>query len=224
MAYDSLEERIERLEAVHEIQNVYGRYMFSHLQGPSMLKKPEFFAMKTPGLAVEIDNWGVFRGPDQVEKLYIGGGHGDSTREEPGVMFEHDLTTPVIEVAKDCKTAKGVWLSPGFATTYVDENGKFADKEHGKLRAMWRWIRVACDFVKEDGKWKMWKYHVYGTFFADFYKSWVDFQPPGVGQLKELGAEPTTYHHPYSPDTARELIPSAPEPYETWDEPTDYMP
>lgn len=30
-----------------------------------------------------------------------------------GILPVHSLTTPVIEVAADGKTARGVWISPG---------------------------------------------------------------------------------------------------------------
>jgi len=213
MAYDSLEERIARLEAINEINNLVGKYQVRHISGPNLATTPELFALKTSGVSAEIAGWGYFEGPDQVKALYETG-HGDTTKEHPGEMFEHDMTTPMIEVAKDGKTAKGVWFSPGFATGVQD----------GKPIAHWRWGKYSAAFVKEDGKWKIWKWHWYGTFFADYYKSWVDYQPPSRKPIKELNPGPTLYHKEYSPDTVRDPIPPAPEPYETWDEAPDWRP
>ncbi|MFC1901536.1 nuclear transport factor 2 family protein [Chloroflexota bacterium] len=214
MAYDSLEEKVERLEAIIEIQNLVGKYQIVHIPGPTLLKTLELFALKTPGVSAEISNWGYFEGADQVRALYEKG-HGDTTKEHPGMMFEHDMTTPIIEVAKDGKTSMGIWFSPGLATM---------PDSSGKLLAQWRWGKYAAAFAKEDGKWKIWKWHWYGTFFADYYKSWVDYQPTQRPPIKELNPKTTLYHNEYSPTGIREPIPPAPEPYETWNKPADWRP
>ena len=220
MAAESLEEKIvrlekeiERIDAYRQVQNVMGKYMNRHIDGRKIATTPELFALKTPGVSAEIADWGYFEGPDQVKALYEKG-HGDTTKEHPGVMYEHDMTTPIIEVARDCKTAKAVWFSPGNATGYIN----------GKLTAQWRWGKYHAAFIKEDGKWKIWKWHWYGTFFADFYKSWVDYQPTGRGLIKELNPKLPLYHNEYSPTGIREPIPPAPEPYESSDELINWRP
>jgi hypothetical protein len=53
------------------------------------------------------------------------------------MIAEHCLTSPVIQVAKDGKTAKAIWFSPG-----VEGN-------------QWAYGKYAIDFVKEDGQWKI---------------------------------------------------------------------
>ncbi|MFC1901474.1 nuclear transport factor 2 family protein [Chloroflexota bacterium] len=213
---EAAQESVKRLEAIHDIQNVMGRYMALHVPGPLWNEKLKLFALKTPGVAVEIDNWGVFEGADQVKACYEIG-HFDLTKEHPGLFWEHDLTTPIIEVAGDGKTAKAVWFCPGVATRPEWDNPE-------KLKAFWRWLKIAAAFAKEDGKWKLWKYHVYGTFFADFYKSWVDYPVASRGLVKELNPKPPTYYNPYRPDAIMEPIPAAPEPYDTWDLPIEGMP
>jgi len=231
MAKRSLEERIQRLEeineaqkkenerlkAVYEIQNVMGRYEYLHM-AEMHDETAELFALKTPGVKAEMV-FGVFEGAAGIKRLYgpthrFMEGMGDRT----GQMHIHTLTTPVIEVAGDGKTAKAVWFSPGV------ETGR--NVETKQLEASWGWCRYGCDFIKEDGKWKIWHLHVYGIFFAPYDKSWIEApQHPNMDFLPDkLKADrPPTYNWEYKPTGFTELVPAPPEPYETWDESTSYI-
>jgi hypothetical protein len=63
----------------------------------------------------------------------------------------HTQETPVIEVAGDGKTAKGIWYSIGLAVRgSVDENGNTS------VGTGWMWEKYGVDFIKEDGGWKIW--------------------------------------------------------------------
>jgi hypothetical protein len=202
-----LEREVERLKAVHEIQNLASKYMQIH-DPTSLHRSWELFALKQPDVSVEIAMWGVFVGAESIKRLYEEG-HG---KAEPGTMFEHDLTTPMIEVAEDCQTAKGLWLSPGHETPLQD----------GKLRPKWMWGKFGADFIKEDGEWKIWHYHWYDTFMTPFETSWVD-NPPPPRQVTPQSAsgikadKPTTVRSTYYPEDIRSTIPWIPEPYKTWD-------
>ena len=66
-----------------------------------------------------------------------------------------------VEVAKDGKTAKGVWLSPGHESCYIPDFSKFPDWKKGdplpeNLEIMssceWAWSKYYVDFIKEDGE------------------------------------------------------------------------
>jgi hypothetical protein len=213
MAKKSLEERIQRLEDIHEIQNLMGREQFMHTAGMHR-ETLELFAQKTPGVRVEVDSWGIYEGTEGIRRVGIGV-HGYHEKDHIGSMMMHTLTTPVIEVAGDGKTAKAVWISPGHETMLVE----------GKLQAYWAWCKYGVDFVKEDGKWKIWHSHVYAIFRCPYETSWVEMPdvptPPVPDELKP--DRPGTYHHPYSTTTAPDYVPAPPEPYETWDEATAYV-
>jgi hypothetical protein len=223
---ESLEERIDRLEKialnaekmarhardVQEISNLMGRQVFMHEAGLDPTFADTIFARKTPGVTWEVANFGKFEGEEIRQSL---GWHSRETYPI-GSMFEHNLASPVIEVAGDGKTAKGVWMSPGHET--------MPDDKTGQHRAHWCWSKYGCDFVKEDGEWKFWHYHVYAVFRTPFEKSWVD--PESTEREAETNAEvskmlgkpgTTTYHHPYSTKTLPELVPEPPVPYETFD-------
>jgi len=217
MAKKSLEERIQRIEDIHEIQNLMSRYEYLHTAGLQD-ETAELFAKKTPGVRGEIANWGVYEGVQGIRRLYPGL-HKYLEGDPTGNMFMHALTTPVIEVAGDGKTAKGVWISPGHETKEVE----------GKLRAIWCWIKYGNDFVKEDGKWKIWHLHVYGIFVTPYEKNWIE----GSGEIPvdissrvpdELKADRSATHPfwLYSPTKTTENVPAPPEPYETFDEKAAY--
>jgi hypothetical protein len=137
-----------------------------------------------------------------------------------GVQILHTLTTPVIEVAEDRETAKGIWLSPGFVTAPVD----------GKLQAFWHWDRYAIDFAREDGKWKIWHLWVGKEFSTPYEKSWVDaaldptptIQLDAVPDFPKPNAPSLRPYDGYSPNAVAQLIPRPPEPYGTFKETFSY--
>jgi hypothetical protein len=205
-----LEKEVERLQAINEIQILVGKYAVLHTPKTFKTVPETLFALKQPDVSVEIAMWGVYVGAEQIKTLY------DKLHDEPlvGTMFEHQFTTPMIRVAGDGQTAKGVWFSPGHETPIRD----------GKPQAFWCWGKYAADFIKEDGKWKIWHWHFYDTFMVPYGTSWVDVERP-KGDMVAMDPRfaqyppdrPTTFRSSYSKTGVREPIPACPEPYETWD-------
>ena len=62
----------------------------------------------------------------------------------------------MIEVAGDGKTAKGVWIGIGFVAR--------TDAQTGEAQCFWEWGKYGVDFIKEDGVWKFWHFHIYRIF------------------------------------------------------------
>jgi hypothetical protein len=210
-----LKKQVQVLEDTRQIANLMGRYIYLH----EVQRDPEFpdtmYAIKTPGVSAEVAHFGAYVGEAEVRRLYTPSPGADDMKK--GTLFTHPLTTPVIEVAGDGKTAKGIWMSPGY------ETGK--DPKTGKLNACWAYTKYGCDFAKEGGKWKVWHYHVYRMFMTPFNVPWTEEweakQPPMEGPTPRP-TKPTTYDHPYSTTTERELVPAPPEPYETFSETFSY--
>lgn len=213
---------IQMLKDIHEIQNLMGRYIYLH----ELNRDPEFpdtmYARKTPGVSAEVATGGCYVG-EGIRKMFAPmpgmapGGH-------KGGLFTHPLTTPVIEVAGDSKTAKGVWISPGYETGGQDPKTK-------KPIACFVYTKYGVDFVKEDSVWKVWHYHVYRVFMTPWNVPFTDEWEKNVREkmMGKFGGErkpdiPTTADNPYSVDTARELLPAPPEPYETFSETFSYGP
>jgi len=205
-----LQKEIQRLKDLLEVQEVMSRDM--HLHTANLHKEcwEKLFTHKAPDVSAEIASGGRVEGQEAVKNLYC-----DllprSVKNPVGFMFVHSLDTPSIQIAGDGKTAKGVWFSPGHET--INDNGK--------IQALWCWSYFGTDFIKEDGKWKMWHYHCYAMFKTPFEKSWVESSPEPVPPAEEesftFQNKPSTYYNPYTPTSIRELIPAPPEPYETFD-------
>jgi hypothetical protein len=215
MAKRSLEERIQRLEDIHEIENLMGRHEYLHTAALNA-EDAELFAKKTPGVGIEIADWGVYEGTEAIKRFHLEVLQ-YAAKDAAGILAIHTLSTPVIEVAGDGKTAKAVWISPGLET--------MPDAE-GRLTAYWVWAKYGVDFVKEDGQWKFWHLHLYSLFACPYDKSWVEApEHPALQPLPdELKPDrPTTYHQEYSPKRAPEYVPAPPEPYESWDDSMSYI-
>lgn len=212
----SMEEKVQYLWDINEIQKVMGRYSFLHTAGMHR-ECVDLFATKTPGLRIEMA-WGIYEGPNAAERCYVvdhintEGQYGDEARK--GQMHIHTLTTPVIEIAGDGKTAKGVWVSPGVESAIIE----------GKAEANWGWCKYGVDFVKEDSQWKIWHLHVYGIFFTPYDVPWTEAKMPdwGADMFQRSHDKPPTAQYEYAPDKPMELAPAPPEPYETFDETTAY--
>jgi len=219
------QKEIQVLKDVHEIQNLMGRYVYLH----EVCRDPEFpdtmYAQKTPGISSEVARMGVFVDKG-LRKLYKKPEPGSPLSDMRGMLFTHPLATPVIEVAGDGKTAKGLWMSPGYETSQ--------DPATKKLVGCLCYTKYGCDFVKEAGKWKMWHYHVYRIFLTPmntpFTEEWeANVRDKAMGAMGAGGPspfgkadKPTTYDHPYSKTTERELVPAPPEPYETFSDTFSY--
>jgi hypothetical protein len=209
-----LEHEIERLQAVNEIQNLMARYEYWHT---AMMNEEigAMFAEKAPGVRVEYIHSGVYEGTKSVRKFLVDVHNRNRGKGKAGILSVHALTTPCIEVAKDGKTARAVWLSPGY--------GAYPSAE-GKIKAHWGLEEYAVDFIKEDGIWKFWRVHLYRIFMTPFDKSWTEeeYKAPTIDLPDKLRADrPTTYNKPYNPNGLNnmvEFVPPAPEPYETYDE------
>jgi len=141
MATTRFEDRLQRLEDVREIENLMAKYAYLHTAGMHE-ETAALFAQKTPGVRVEISPIGRWNGPEGIYKVmvkfhkFIGVG-------KPGHLCVHPQTTPLIQVAGDGKTAKGVWMSPGLETRKDEDTGTFL--------GLWVWGHYGVDFVKETG-------------------------------------------------------------------------
>jgi len=223
-ANEFYQKKIERLDAIQEIQNLMGRYIWMH----EVQKDPEFidtmFAKNNPDVSWEVAHMGLYRGREAVKEILDKHGPRGGTIA-PGTLFIHTLTTPVIEIAEDGQTAKGVWKSPGAETS--------TDPKTGKLMGMWAWTKYACDFIKEDGQWKILHYHVYRIFMTPADMNYTDEYESKVlgkaiagafsgGAQASSNKQPTTYDNPFTTTYVPELVPAPPVPYKTFSETYSY--
>ena len=149
---------------------------------------------------------------------------GDKTDEEIygiGPFKVKPLSSPVIEVAADGQTAKGLWHCQG-AYNDVETCGPVAN---------WTWGYFAVDFRREENGWKIW--HLSYTNDVDCIcgQSWGREKKP-LPDLPEFAAL-ADFHYPpytmktqvrelYSPERPHTDAPRIPEPYTTFAETFSY--
>ena len=214
MAKKSIEERVQRLEDIKAVENLMAKY--SYMQTAGLHEEVgELFAKKTPG--VRVDLMGIYEGASGVQRAMVRI-HQIIEVGKPGSLYVHSQTTPVIEIAGDGRTAKGVWVSPGLETRREPRTGKFT--------AYWLWGTYGVDFVKEDGQWKFWHFHIYPLILTPYNKSWTE---PATAEFDQVVPpdfpkpdKPTRSDSVYSTTKPIHYDPVPPEPYETFDEKTAY--
>ncbi len=235
-----LERKVQRQADYIAIANLMGRYQYLHTAGKMDVIGRELFAAELPDSRSEYGPLGVF-GPEKsieffnamTESFTHGSGEVD-----PGLLEIHQITTPVIEIAGDGKTAKAMWMSTGAILMQNDpaaESGKSATWDSGKY---------AVDFIKIDGRWKIWHLHVCDLWRTDFDENPVthaDNMPGGTTQqmVDEYHARiaagedvrpggmpcpdaPTTFCYSYALDSRAPAEPLPPEPYQTFSETFSY--
>ncbi len=204
----SLEERIQRMEDVHQIQNLMGKYSYFHT-ADMQEETVALWAKHTPNTWVDVPSFGYYEGYEGLRRCYVGAHQSRGEEARIGGMHMHTLTTPVIEVAADGKTAKGVWISPGHET---------GGPPGQKPQAFWAWLKYGADFVREDGEWKLWHMRVFGIFFTPYDKGWVECNISEAEPLPDQYKSDvqTEYWTNYKPTAKTVLVPVPPEPYDTW--------
>ena len=201
----TVQEKAQRLWDIHEIKNLMGKYAYYHNAHEHMYTV-NLFALKTEGVCVENDSLGIFEGPEGIRKFFYDF-HTYMDGDRRGSFNIHMLTTEVIEVAGDGKTAKAVWMSPGVETR----------KDSGKLKASWCWGKYGVDFIKEDGLWKFWHFIITTELYVDYYTSWVDYSPTTSERKLPASDKPSRFGTlAYSTKGVSRLVPAPPEPYETY--------
>jgi hypothetical protein len=137
-----------------------------------------------------------------------------------GDMVVHLLTTPYIEIAGDCATAKGLWYVPS-VNVEIDEKGEPVPV------TIWEKTEVA--FIKEGGKWKIWHFTQWVQFAHQLDKSIVSamqlsrpfFQPqqgeqqPGKQQAQQT--QQNNNDQTYSTKRVSDWRPELPKPYDTYE-------
>ncbi len=143
--------------------------------------------------------------------------------EGGGRLQIHTLTTPLVEVADDCKTAKALWMSPGLET-----GGHVGD-----LAGSWAWEKFYVEFICENDKWFIWHFHQIDILCSFFYKSWTDdFFTHSLMHVPEefktfdqkwefinqnnRSGNPLTKTYFYDQEIAPFMDVDLPEPYETY--------
>ena len=226
------EQLTQRWEDQRAIKNLMGKYANIVLLNREQEVFSRFWSENEPTLAF---NDGVYRGVAAVKAYYeacrdrnalVASLLQKKFPEHLGNLSEEELYgigpfkvmplyCPIIEVAGDGKTAKGLWYCQG-AKNDVESCGP---------RARWTLGWFAVDFLREDDGWKIWHMQYVNDVDCTCGQSWgkapvsypdlpefaplKDFQYPAYTEAKTVRAY-------YSPDRPITEAPAIPEPYETF--------
>jgi hypothetical protein len=253
----------ERALAILEVQNTFSKHCYYHAASRHVDELSDIWVSEKGPYAAAASwtsNSGIIEGMAQIRKFY-----GDNLTEHLkvllartskiiteiknvpenlGVGFGYEmnfLTTPVIEIAGDGKTAKGLWYSPG-----VNIVGSAMEEGKTSMRGEWRMTKYGVDFAKEDTRWKIWHISICldNAMPGWSYKNGqAIYEPPDHTDAVTHGAnahggtaeghpssatsgisvKPTQDpYKPWSPVRAQKLQPGLPEPYYTFDETFSY--
>ena len=236
----SLEARIAKLEARAELQDLVGTYAHWVLAGEGDRIVRELWA-DCPEASVEFGASGPYIGYEHMACFF-------EKDRLPGRFVLLYPSAPVIRVASDGMSARGIWLGIGTATDSGELNPSFepgadperealftSETEDGKrYTAEWMFEKLAFDFVREDGVWKILRLHVYDIARCPFDRDWVRFAEERFrtdgqrldalfksnrpdGPPENMASEPTAYHWQYMTGSVTEPVPAMPEPFDSLD-------
>ena len=159
------EQLVERWEHTRAIENLMGKAVYYEIYRWCDKIWEECWTKKAPDPMLGFNN-GWYKGSDAISEYYkknkelavlrtklVYAANPEEfegkTEEEvfgAGALDVSNLSTPIVEIAEDGLTAKGLWYNMRGITDY-DATGiaTFHD---------WGWL--AADFVYEDGQWKIW--------------------------------------------------------------------
>ena len=135
------------------------------------------------------------------------GGKSDEEIWAVGSNTVLNFTTPIIEVAFDGQTAKGMWYVFG-STTEVYSKGP---------KAAWNFGRCAVDFIKEDGQWKIWHMTMFTDIQCPVGKNWgTATMYEHEGAAIPAPTETARNYVGFGEDFLSLVMPDLPEPYDTF--------
>ena len=237
----SAEELTSRWEDIREIENLIGRRAFYTMLGDPDKIWRELWCKKAPNPSMGF-NHGYYQGYHAVEgwfqarKDYITlqtelvktafpdklGGKTLQDILNVGNLNCENVSTPLIELAGDGQTAKGLWYVMG-TDLEVGPSGQ---------ESSYSWGRLGVDFVKEDGAWKIWHTVFAQDLLTPTGESWS--QPehpekpadPRFAQLQGFRFPkpnvPMLIHERFHSERVLAAFPPLPVPYDTFGDTFSY--
>ena len=226
-----------------DVQNLFATYMTLH----NAFRDPEIIALwakkGTPGMHAQYSNNGIYNTWESITAYH-------AQRPHPkGKLIFHYLASPLIEVAEDGQTAKGLFIMAGVESGLTDPDAakKAPDFMYVKDvtvdgKRVWMhdvMVKYGIDFIRQDGQWKIWHFHCYEVARSPFGVGWIPFaakaqNSPFPDDLMYFGddgkpvmmprpdAPVTMRNNPYRTDTGQILDAPPPAPYRTFAETFEY--
>ncbi len=236
--------QVQRLADLWDIQSLMSRHAWYYAAGQHERELDELFALDKPDVSFGT-NAGYWVGAQSLRKAYVDWfgiqARKDLTalsrrhpeiKDEPsnllaGTLLMHTVSTPLIVVADDGETAKGLFYSVGQVT----------QTPLGQPTANYMWERYAVDFVREGGIWKIWHFNVFTDFSVQPGGDWTKPQPAAANIVVQPGEvlpwedpdapgfdAPGSGYQSYGVNVVRGEKPQIPVPYRTFSETFSYGP
>ena len=234
------EQLVDRWEDQREVKNLMGKYMNYLIMNMDTEIFGDLWAREQEDVCLGFND-GWYRGKKAVDGYYraVGKRHmlvarllkkkfpadlGDKAEEELygiGAFRSYPIICPVVKVAEDGKTAKGLWYC----------QGSHAEVTSCGPTSSWTWGYYAADFVREGDDWKLWHLQAANDVDCRCGASWGEpAQPlpdlPEFQALKDFSlprfTRQETVRAPYSPDRPLAPAPRVPEDYRTFGETFSY--
>ena len=135
------DERIRRvwdIELVKELMNSRVYYIADDRREDELadlwVQKPENQATASYG-----SNWGYYTGMENIRAWYVDAHNADLAKQaaengkaiNQGNMYARPVTTGLVELAQDGRTAKGCWISSGHESCFLPDVEKLPDWKPG---------------------------------------------------------------------------------------------
>lgn len=212
MKLEELEARLERMEAILEIQNLQSRYNFYLAMYWGEKVADELYLKNDPDISADIGD--KFFGMESIKRCFsqLDLVH----KSQPGRMGSIMALEPLIYVGKDRKTARGQWWGLGFCSLPIKDGP--GDQE--KIEAVWMFGKYDNDYALENGQWKFKKIGFYTHFLSPYRLGWVNCPEPFSVRTFEAeeGSRPdiakTSSPFRYNPEGPNSYGPPPPDPLE----------
>lgn len=235
----STEELVDRWEDRRDIKNLMGKYVASLLLKKEKTMFADFWSRRDD-ISMGV-NEGYYQGRTAIQdfydtidkytiatrdlliKLFPGETEGKTLEELYGIgpLEEKAINNPVVEIATDGETAKGIWCCCGNSTT-VTARGPVSH---------WVFATYAVDFIREGEVWKIWHMLYLEDVNYPTGHSWAGGTNP-YPELPEFASlasvalpEPNdkkVVRERYHPDRPFTRLPRIPEPYDHFNETFSY--
>ena len=180
-------------------------------------------------------NWGYYYGKNEIQRWYVdeytarkkeqlkvwsekNGTAYDEANLGSGCIAMFPMSTSLVRISADGQSAKGMWYSIGQQTEY---------QEDGTAQGQWQYNKVCADFIKENGKFKI--YHIVCANDQN-YAAGTDYSAPTYIDPKddmmavEFGTPTIPMNVHDNTYNWADNYPPMPEPYETLTPENSYGP
>lgn len=240
MQEQTLEQQISRWEDQRAVKNLMGKYALTMLLEERAEAFVRFWSGREDVCLGFNDGW--YAGPEAIRGYYEAqaertraesallcrlfpeklGGISEKEKYGVGHMDNRPVSAPVIAVAADGETAKGMWTSFGCYTAF--------DPTYGP-QSHWNWSVYAVDFAKENGDWRIWHMRYLTELDALCGSDWTKPAKPAkerpefapLAQAVIFGPNiQATLHKPWSEKRLAAKLPPLPKAYMTFSETFSY--